>query len=105
MRSDCAEDEPPDVCQIRHAASLHLRDSTRMDKLGQKPKADQKGSWNECDSHENEDEQNGLNLIAGIRDHESAHDRRDRTAGAQVWNSRMRSRSNLSQHGNQATSE
>src|SRR5580700_5291878 len=85
-----AEDEPADVGQVGYASGLSMGDRAGVEELREEPKADEERSRYECDFKKHEDEQNRANPVARIGDHEGAHHRGNRTAGAQVWDRGMR---------------
>src|SRR5215831_6348720 len=61
-----SEHKPADVRQISHTARLHLRDSSRMQQLGEEPKTNQERRRDECDPEEYKNEQYRFNSIARI---------------------------------------
>src|SRR5215475_14586112 len=81
---DGSEDEATNVRQIGNSAGLDASYGTGIYKLDEEPHADQQSSRNEGHAHKDENDQQGLNFIAGISNQERAHDRRNRPAGAKV---------------------
>ena len=61
-----SEDEPADVCQVRHSASLYLRDGSSVHQLDEEPDTDQQGCRNERDPHKNEDKKNRFDPIPRV---------------------------------------
>src|SRR5262249_34990322 len=96
---------PADVRQVSYAAGLCLCHFASVYKLREKPETNQECSWNEGDSHKNEDKQERFNLVSRIGHHKRAHHRCYGSARAEVWNCRVGVGQNLGQHGHYAAEQ
>lgn len=99
-RGDHSEEKAADMRNVGHAPGLHLRHQADVEELDEKPEADKDRGGNERDAHKDEDDENGADAIARIRDQKRAHDGGDGSAGAEVGDPGGWVGQNLSHHGN-----